>query len=235
MIVRPGDSRQLLITQPEHAALAGRIMRRWTAGGLQASPRFREILLAVEQHDNGWREVDASPIVDQSTGRILDFVHAPDHVRQGVWPRGVDRLAAAPYAAALVAQHALHIYVRYRPRPGWAAFFTAMQSLRDRYLAAVTDAGIESLLRDYAFVRLGDLASLIFCNGWKDALSESGTTVQLKREQLVITPDPFDGQSFPIEIPAIELPDRPFPSAADAQRAMTAAPRRVVAGVVRGG
>ena len=234
MIVRPAGSSQLLITQPDHAALAGRIMRHWTAGGLQASPRVAEILLAVDEHDNGWEEVDAAPIVDEATGRILDFVHAPDDVRQGVWPRAVDRLAATPYAAALVAQHALHIYERYRAKPDWERFFAGMESMRDRHLEAVPGAGIDALLRDYVFVRLGDLASLIFCNGWSDALSESGYTLQLKKEQVVVTPDPFGGQNFPFEVPAIELPDRPFSSASEAHRAMAAAPRGAVTGTVCG-
>ena len=118
MIVRVNGSSQLLITQPDHAALAALVMRQWRAGGLLQAPRLSSILLAVEQHDNGWREVDAAPLVDGGTGRVLDFIGAPDEVRRAVWPRGVDRLAATPYAAALVAQHALHIYRRYRDNPG---------------------------------------------------------------------------------------------------------------------
>ena len=92
---------QLVITQPEHAGLAGRIMKHWL-GDLAGSPRRAEILVAVNEHDNGWRDVDAAPIVDPATGRLLDFIHAPDHVRQDVWPRGVECLAATPYAAFTV-------------------------------------------------------------------------------------------------------------------------------------
>jgi hypothetical protein len=234
MIVRPDGSSHLLITQPDHAALAGRIMRHWTAGGLRESSRVREVLLAIDEHDNGWLEVDAAPIVDQASGKILDFVHAPDDVRRDVWPRGVDRLAATPYAAALVAQHALHIYERYRTKPDWASFFAGMESMRDRYLLAVPSS-IDALLRDYVFVRLGDLASLIFCNGWSEALSESGYTVHLREALVVITPDPFSGHRFPIEVPAIELPDRPFNATSEVQRAMASAPRRMVTGTVCGG
>ena len=121
MIVRSDGTAQLLITQPDHAALAGRIMECWAADAFAAAPRRTEILLAIAEHDNGWREVDGAPLVDAATGRVLDFIHAPDAVRQGVWPRGVERLAHAPYAAALVAQHALEIYARYRTDTGVAA------------------------------------------------------------------------------------------------------------------
>src|SRR5688572_26859133 len=101
MIIRVTPSSQLLITQPDHAVLAGAIMRRWRADGLPGAARRDSILLAVEQHDNGWEEVDAAPLVENNGGGLLDFVATPDPVKQNVWPRGVERLAAAPHAAAL--------------------------------------------------------------------------------------------------------------------------------------
>src|SRR5436190_16040786 len=118
MIVRRTNGSQLLITQPDHAALAGRIMEHWTAGALQQSARRTDIFVAIYQHDNGWREPDARPDVDRD-GNILDFVHAPDDLRHALWVRGIERLADTPYAAALVAQHAIHVYDRKRADPAW--------------------------------------------------------------------------------------------------------------------
>ena len=92
MIVRPAAGSHLLITQPDHAALSARIIRRWIADGFPTSPRRDVILLAVEQHDNGWQEIDDAPLVDPATGRLLDFMNAPDATRQGIWPRGVERV-----------------------------------------------------------------------------------------------------------------------------------------------
>jgi len=53
MIVRFDGSAQLLITQPDHAALAARIMRGWRANGFPDAPRHSVILHAIEEHDNG--------------------------------------------------------------------------------------------------------------------------------------------------------------------------------------
>src|SRR5919204_4119302 len=162
MIVRPAAGSHLLITQPDHAALSARIIRRWIADGFPTSPRRDVILLAVEQHDNGWQEIDDAPLVDPATGRLLDFMNAPDATRQGIWPRGVERLSHTPYAAALVAQHALHVYDHYRPRRDWAPFFAEMETLRNRHLLAAAPLTMDDLRGDYAFVRLGDLISLAF-------------------------------------------------------------------------
>ena len=77
MIVRSYASSCLLITQPDHAALAGRIMDVWATRGLRDAPQRASILRAVSEHDVGWREVDSAPLVDEANGQILDFISAP--------------------------------------------------------------------------------------------------------------------------------------------------------------
>lgn len=160
MIVRPGQGVLHLITQPDHAALARRLMRFWPS--LQQAERRRDILTAIEHHDRGWREPDAAPTVDPTTGAVRDFVRVPAEVRQGVWPVSVGLLAAAPWAAALVAHHAISVYDRFRTDPDWAAFFPRMMALRDEHVARAGGDG-KALARDYVYVRLGDLLSLVFC------------------------------------------------------------------------
>jgi len=236
MIIRRAASSLLLISQPDHAALAERIMRRWRRDGLSESPRRDAILLAVAEHDNGWREPDAAPIVDVATGRLLDFIEAPDDVRRGVWPRGVERLAGTPYAGALVAQHALHIFRRYRSHPQWAPFFADMEAARDRHLRAAAPATPDQLLADYVFLRVGDLLSLTFCNGWSEAqMDVSGYAARLDGTRLIVTPDPFGGREVALEIVARELPDRPFASADEASEAFRRAPTVTLTGIASGG
>src|SRR5215213_8305992 len=98
MIVRRDPTHLLLITQPDHAALAAAVMDAWRHP-LPDAPVRDVVLLATREHDNGWYEEDAAPLVDETTGRILDFMTAPDSVRQGIWPRAVERLGSTPYAA----------------------------------------------------------------------------------------------------------------------------------------
>jgi hypothetical protein len=223
VIIRSVGSSQLLITQPDHAALSARIMREWRAGGFPDAKRRSDILLAIAEHDNGWREVDAAPIVDEE-GRIHDFVSAPDPIKWSIWPRGVDRLAATPYAAALVAQHAVHVYRHKRTEQDWAPFFVEMEGLRDKYLLA-TGIAMNDLLSDYAFVRIGDLTSLTFCNAWPEQqVDDVRYAIRFDGRRLTIAPDPFEGRMFAIEVNARELPKRPLRSAAEAHAAFAAAP-----------
>ena len=235
MIVNTSVRPALLITQPDHAALAATIMRGWQRGGLPESPRHVALMLAIQAHDNGWQEVDVEPCLDPATGRVLDFIHVPEDVRHAVWRRGVSRLEGEPYAAALVAQHALHIYRRMRQQPGWRQFFVDMTSTRDRNLSAAHET-IETLQREYAFLRLADLASLTFCGVEADGQAqEMGYEIRLEGTCLVVSPDPYAGATIPLEITGRELDLAAFASPADARAAWTSAPRRTITGTVTGG
>jgi hypothetical protein len=233
MIVRDGGDVLHLITQPDHAALARRIMDRWIADDLPSSPRRESILRAVEEHDHGWLEVDAAPIVDATTGRIADFMTAPLSVRQGIWPRGVTRLSADPWAAALVAQHAIHVYARYTADPGWQAFFAGMATLRSKFLAE-SGLPLEVLLEDYRFLRLGDLISLAFCNAWTDEHHHGPYVIRCAGTHVTISPDPFGGVRIPIDVQARLLAKRRYRNDADAAGEWIAAREVRIDGGVRG-
>src|SRR2546427_79192 len=142
-----------LITQPDHAHLARTIMEHCVP--LAARPRRAAVLHAIAEHDNGWAEEDAAPTVNPNTGTVVDFVSAPLSVRHAVWPRGIARLADDPWAAALVAQHAITVYDRFRPEAEWTSFFAEMEAARD---AMLHTSGIPpgDLASDYVFVRVGD-------------------------------------------------------------------------------
>lgn len=229
MIVRSGRGLLHLITQPDHAALSRRIMEHWAP--LEDAQRRASILHAIGEHDNGWRELDDHPAID-GNGRVVDFVNAPAGPKRDVWPRGVERLADDPFAAALVAQHAVTVYDRYRTDAEWQTFFPEMAALRDRHLDV---AGIahEDLLRDYFYVRLGDLISLAFCTGWKDEQHYNGCRVQLEDERHVaVSPGSFDLPEFAIEVHALELPDRRFESDSAFRSTLSNASRTTLTGRV---
>lgn len=231
VIVRPAPDGVQLITQPDHAHLARSIMERCVT--LCGRPRQDAILRAIGEHDNGWAEEDAAPLVDPATGRVVDFVSAPLSVRHAVWPRGVSRLADDPWAAALVAQHALTVYDRFRRDAEWVSFFSGMEEARGAMLRA-SGGRLADLLADYAFVRLADLISLTFCTGWMDEQRFADWSVQLYGARVVVTPDVFGGAEVPIEIEAVELRDRAFRSSEELWDALKDADTTTLRGEVAG-
>jgi len=198
---------------------------------LAARPRRDAILHAIAEHDNGWAEADAAPTVNPENGRIVDFVTAPLAVRHAVWPRGIARLAEDPWAAALVAQHAITVYDRFRSDAAWASFFAELEAARGAMLRA-SRMPLADLLDDYAFVRLADLISLTFCTGWTDEQRFGDWTIHPSGTRVVASPDPFGGASIPIEVEARELRNRPFRTDAELRAALSEAAMTTLRGEV---
>lgn len=231
MIIRALGDRRLFIRQPDHAQLSRRVMDNCRQ--LAANPRRPQILHAIAEHDNGWIEPDGSPTVDPASGLPFDFVSAPAPLRHQVWPRGVARLAEDPWAAALVAQHAVAVYDRFRGDAAWTPFFSAMERLRDDMVrsSAFTSA---DLAHDYPFVRLGDMISLAFCTGWSDTLPFGEWSVAGSGAHVSVSPDPFDGAVIPMTIEAKALGQRRYTSDAELQEEFALAPVVMLEGTVSG-
>ena len=144
------------------------------------------------------------------------------------------RLAGEPWAAALVAQHAITVYDRFRSDDAWTQFFADMEALRDNRLARTT-LGLDDLIADYAFVRLGDLISLTFCTGWTTPQHYAEWTVQRDEDTVLVTPDLFGGETVGIEIEGTEIPKRTYESDRDLQEEIGKGRRRRLSGNVSHG
>lgn len=187
MIVSEDGDRLLLVTQPDHARFAAELLSLWRTGGLPGHPRRAELLFAVREHDNGWRETDAAPHCNRETGRPHDFLSLPREERIELWERGVSRFAGEhPDAALLIVRHALNLHESRRGQEGWEAFLDRLEELR-RDLLETTGMPEEDLEADYRWLDLADLLSLTACSrrpvlveryGFR-ALLEAGGTLRL--------------------------------------------------------
>jgi hypothetical protein len=145
-----------------------------------------------------------------------------------------------PYVAALVAQHAITVYRRYRTEPDWREFFVPLERKRDDLVADAMSAaggpeGFNSFLLDYAIVGLGDLFSLVFCNGWQDPYLMERYQAILRDNRLTIAPDPFGGASVALEVVARRIPARPYASDQDLRDTLAQAASHRLTGVAIGG
>lgn len=213
MIVVDEGGDHLCITQPDHARFAAELLGLWRGDGLPEHPRRRELLFAVREHDNGWRETDAAPRVDPATGRPHDFLTLPDPERLALWRRGVERWAGErPWAAALIAQHALALHRRRREDP-WREL---LAQLRERRAELVEAAGVPAreLFRDYRLLELADTLSLAACNRWPQPVRRPGLEARFTGGALRIAPFPLAGATT-FQLPVRRIPARPYRGDAD--------------------
>ena len=73
-----------------------------------------------------------------------------------------------------MARHALNVYRRHRDSADWRAFFATMERVEADALARATAEERTGWPADYRFLFLGDLVSLVFCNGWTQPFEAEG-------------------------------------------------------------
>lgn len=179
MIVVSDSGRLRIVTQADHAHLAGEIASLWRADGLPESPRRGDVVFAAREHDNGWREADSAPRVDPENGRPFDFTTLPDGPRIELWRRGIERHAERrPYAALLVCRHAEAVNQDRRGEPAWdEGLFERLDELSGELLEA-TGADPSQVDDDYRFVALADRISLAACARWTEPFELAGSRGQ---------------------------------------------------------
>ncbi len=217
MIVTERGDEFLLITQPDHAALAGALMALWRNDGLPDHPKRNELLLAIREHDNGWREADAAPRVDPESGRPLAFHELPHEDRIGLWRRGVRRFAEErPFTAQLILRHALEIHRDYWGFADWKEFGAELAELEEelRETSGVDPPVAES---GYRLLKLADTLSLGACGAlgarsWQEAAGSYRFEVELGR--IGLAPFPLAGATT-LQIAYRSLPRKSFDSATD--------------------
>ena len=222
MIVTEDHGELRLVTQPDHARFAAQLLSLWRPRELSEHPRRDLLLAAVREHDNGWRESDAAPRIEPSTGRPHDFRSLPDESRRELWRRGVERFAAEmPYIALLAAQHSRELHRERRTDPGWEPFLAELAERREDLMAA---AGLAAgdLAADHRWLELADALSLAVCCRSIVPLVRGGLTASLRNDELEIEPFPLAG-STTFEIPCRHIADRRYRGEADLASALGAA------------
>lgn len=219
MIVARDSGSLLFVTQPDHARFAAELLALWRADGLPDHPRRAELLVAVREHDNGWREADAAPRWNAAAERPHDFITMPREDRIEIWQRGTARYAGEhPYASLLITHHALRLHQE-RPRAdGWGDFLDYLGELQ-RGLLESLEMLEQDLAADYRWLDLTDLISLAVCNRWSEPFERHGVRGHVRAAaglagELSLDPFPLAGATT-FRIPCRSIPDRLYAGDAD--------------------
>jgi hypothetical protein len=95
-----------LLTQPDHAALAGTLAERWGGGDFTPPSAHAALVCAAVHHDDGWYELDQRPAFNPDARRPAHFTEIPLSESVGPYGRGVESVYARdPLAGALCSMH----------------------------------------------------------------------------------------------------------------------------------
>jgi hypothetical protein len=92
----------------------------------------------------------------------------------------------------------------------------------------------DAFAQQYRCLRLGDVFSLQFCNGWSDPHDTFGYRATLERNNLLISPDPFAGAVVQLRVIARRIPARSYASDADLRATMAESVPEILEGTARG-
>lgn len=209
MIVRERPDSFLLFGQHEHALIAGEFARRWGEGPLP----FESTVYAVANHDIAWRELDREVLWNEERDRPYSFVDYPLQLKLPAQKKGIDLVEDHdPYAGCLCSMH----YARFlldAERSEEIEFREGEFERQGRLEEKMSAGELESLERNFRFLRLCDGLSLFLClneSGGEDSpppypggFEFEGTRFSPVWEDdrtLALDPNPFR-ETFGVEIP----------------------------------
>ncbi len=179
MLLRRDGS--VLITQPAHAWLAGRLARCWGGDGFAVPAPRDAVVLALSLHDIGWLDWERRPTLNATTGLPYLYDELAPALHTRLWAAGVEAVAAfGAYPALLVSRHGDAIYAKAAPvwsaRPDTTATVHGfLEAQRRRQTALVRELrdipGMGELLDEAhlaltrRFVAALDALSLHLCRG----------------------------------------------------------------------
>lgn len=123
MIVYDQKDEVVVIRQTDHAVLCGFFAREWGNSEFSRPEPFDSFRLAAAEHDNGWTEWEAQPLIDRATFLPFTFMSIPTEQHIAIYQRGLERLLKVDrYAALLVSLHCVDLYDKTRATlPGFSA------------------------------------------------------------------------------------------------------------------
>ncbi|MGE5445606.1 MAG: DUF3891 family protein [Ignavibacteriales bacterium] len=246
MIRRDEKDGWILISQHDHAELSGEIMKYWgnkEFGGLDS-----EVLFAIGEHDNGWKEWDSSPKVNSVSRYPMNFLEMSSSDQSEIWRRCFKRHSANhPYASALIALHFGKLNEKSLNKNSNNGMARALQIeisdfVSDMLKINISNSNLNSLPKDVQvnlrLVQVADIISLTLCHGWLSIgiedvpVSYNGSTAILNLKSIdgsnyVMAPYPFSQPLINLQVEGRRLGQKKFSGDAEL-REMLAESRREV-------
>lgn len=211
-----GNDQWILISQVEHARLAGLLAGAWGREAFPSPERRAEMVSAVEHHDDGWSDWEVTPKVDAETGRPLDFLETPLTDSLAIWRDSIEAAAtkAGPLAGYMVSGHFSVLLrrgsERWKNHPVTAELaddFFRQQGERQTAWLAAAHVDRASAERAVAWLQLFDAISLWLCCAERRASESFDTPTE---RSVAFRPEQVDAYDlrvspWPFEPPRLEL------------------------------
>jgi hypothetical protein len=166
----------ILINQHDHAELAGDIMKFWGDDSFARPKPYDEVLFAIREHDNGWREWDSSPKVNPENKYPMNFLEMSSSDQAEIWRRCFKRHSLEhPYASVLIALHfgklnEKSLINNSNKTTARTSHNETIDFVSQMLKINISNLDLKSFPEDVRvnlrLVQIGDVISLALCHGW---------------------------------------------------------------------
>jgi hypothetical protein len=254
-MIRRDDGRDwLLISQVDHAHLAGEIAALWGNESVPALPLPEWLVPAVRDHDEAWREWEHSPSIDPDNGKPREFLEMTMPEATQIWSRSISACDRRPMSRLWVSRHfqylaRLALDSRKDVREDVAALesFLAEQAEVERVDRAAYGSRPELGGRydevaeqGFRFVQMFDRMSLWLCCATRSKPQDFSVpgfgavrfTPQPDGSTFVAEPFPLSVDELSLSVPARRIPAKIYESDANYRKALAAAPVEMLRWVI---
>jgi hypothetical protein len=254
MIRRDAAQGWILITQYDHAVLAGNLMERWGNETFSSPLPREEVLFAVREHDCGWKEWDSAPKINPENGYPANFMEMESSDQTDIWRRSFESHAEEhPYASALIALHFARFNRKLLLRDPTDRYAASLEGEIGRFVSGRLGADVSetgsippAVKVNLRLLQVGDIISLALCHGWESMeiadvpINYEGGSVRLALESddgfnFTVSPYPFSGSSMELKMQALRLGRMSYPDNGDLRSAAGSAPRTTLDFTIRKG
>jgi len=211
MVSNYDDTRFLLTLQIDHSRVAGLIAAHWGNETFVEPKPYASIVLAAQEHDNGWWEWEVKPSTLNDQGYPLDYHDGSlkylGKLRLDFYQRGVDRVMQRdPYAGLIVLMHGVALL-----NAGYGKFKYPPDRSKGNPL-------VQKYIRDQESLRVKLMEQLRQSEEFREFSTEEhiGTNYKLMEifdlfGQFVCNRYPFNGTNIRPKGPSTTLNDHPVP------------------------
>ena len=229
MIVRPMNGETRLITQHDHARVAGTLARHWKGNEIVPAlePSLKDaVLFAIDNHDVGWCGPDASSRYDPETRTSMSFFGSTAEEATAIWEESVDCCGEyRAFSGFMVSCHFSRLAetgLRGAPSEELNLLRGFIQTQEEKRCVFARDfSPAENASKDGSALLLGtcDTLSLLVCGAPEIAPSKgvirqfpaSGIQIRiLSDEVLGFGPWPFDVERLEVKYPGVAIPGGPY-------------------------
>ncbi len=231
MIRRDEKDGWILINQHDHAGLSREIMKYWGDKQFSRTNLYNEVLFAIREHDNGWKEWDRSPKANPMNQYPMNFLEMNSSDQSEIWRRCFKRHSVEhPYTSALIALHFGKLNEKSLNKNSNNGVARTLQTeisdfVSDMLKINIPNFDLNSLPKDIQvnlrLVQIADIISLTLCHGWytieiKDApLAYDSSVVTLNLKSVdgvdyVIAPYPFSESLIRLHVAGRRLNQKKF-------------------------